>query len=407
MSVLSSPPFRKFFIRLPPESETSEILIGKKRGVELKGNSFYVFWLLCQLWEDGDFLFNASLPIVVDELNRLIQSEPEARNLMSPFIAKEVRDLSIIWQCVNQLELYLPWARRFEAQLVERDEILKKAYAECTAPWAHVMTAIKEVAAKPGVVNLGEPSTGKFTYPIKKGRNRENVEVLRRSEAHLDAFWALFDELVIERAGEVSGEPLTCFLSRSRILKRTSEWVEPEKLPSQKSEQNGVSDEAEPYLSHQSASLINTSLSEKALDLPLPKTKVKTRGVSALEENGSVDEAIAEPSLPDQPSFAVDTSAFKVFSTIFHQPARSAPVELHWTDFLYAMTSIGFSATKVDGSVWQFQPISQPISLEVERSITFHQPHSSKIPSRVARRIGGRLSRVYGWCGETFLLAEK
>ncbi|KAJ5728298.1 hypothetical protein N7493_004628 [Penicillium malachiteum] len=263
ISVLSSPPFRKFFIRLPSESETSEVIIAKKNGVELKGNSHLLFWLLRQLWEDGGFLFKASLPIVVDELNRLIQSEPEARDLMSPFITKEVRDISIISQCLNQLELYQPWARRFEGQLVEREEILKNLYAECTAPWAQVIIAIKEEAAKTKVVNLGEPSMGKFTHPIKKTRNRENVEVLCRSEAHLDAFWALFDELVTKRAGEVSGAALTRFTSKSCILKRTSEWVEPKKVPSQKSEQNGASDDAEPYFPHKSVSPINTGLSEK------------------------------------------------------------------------------------------------------------------------------------------------
>ena len=106
-----------------------------------------------------------------------------------------------------------------------------------------------------------------------------------------------------------------------------------------------------------------------------------------------------------RPTFMVDSRALKVFRTLFfHSAVTSTPGEVSWNDFLHAMTSVGFSAEKLYGSVWHFQPSK----LDVERSIQFHEPHPvSKIPFTVARRIGRRLSRAYGWFGAMFALKEK
>jgi hypothetical protein len=68
------------------------------------------------------------------------------------------------------------------------------------------------------------------------------------------------------------------------------------------------------------------------------------------------------------------------------------------------MASTGFRIEKLYGSVWQFSPTS----LDVERSIHFHEPHpKGKIPFEVARRHGRRLTRAYGWHGGMFVLKEK
>lgn len=68
------------------------------------------------------------------------------------------------------------------------------------------------------------------------------------------------------------------------------------------------------------------------------------------------------------------------------------------------MTSTGFATEKLYGSVWQFCPTT----LDVNRSIQFHQPHPhGKMAYRIARRYGRRLNRAYGWVGSTFTLKEK
>ena len=68
------------------------------------------------------------------------------------------------------------------------------------------------------------------------------------------------------------------------------------------------------------------------------------------------------------------------------------------------MHSAGFSVEKMHGSAWQFTPTK----LDVERSISFHEPHpGDKLAVRVARRYGRRLNRAYGWDAASFMLAAK
>ncbi|KAL6790176.1 hypothetical protein GGI42DRAFT_337225 [Trichoderma sp. SZMC 28013] len=65
------------------------------------------------------------------------------------------------------------------------------------------------------------------------------------------------------------------------------------------------------------------------------------------------------------------------------------------------MTSVGFSAQKLYGSVWQFSSREN----DAQRSIQFHEPHPrGKIPFMTARRHGRRLTRAYGWGGNMFIL---
>jgi len=109
------------------------------------------------------------------------------------------------------------------------------------------------------------------------------------------------------------------------------------------------------------------------------------------------------------PKFEVDARALKVFKTIFFTPSISAtPGEIKWPDFLHAMTSVGFAPEKLYGCVWHFSPTHA----HAKRSINVHGPHkdgkaADKLPYRVARSIGRRLNRAYGWDGSRFALAEK
>ncbi|KAI9931438.1 hypothetical protein MW887_010013 [Aspergillus wentii] len=130
------------------------------------------------------------------------------------------------------------------------------------------------------------------------------------------------------------------------------------------------------------------------------KTKVKTRGIPDQAEL-QVETTYETTKAPDlQPTFTVDKRAYKVFSTIFYQSSRiSKPGEVPWSEFLHAMSITGFAVEKLYGSVWQFTPSTS----DVERSIQFHEPHpGSKMPYRMAKRYGRRLSRAYGWNADLF-----
>ena len=162
-----------------------------------------------------------------------------------------------------------------------------------------------------------------------------------------------------------------------------------------------------------------------------PKQKIKTRGLA-----GSTQDDFAE--LDQQPignedvqrTFTVDQRAQKVFKNLFFTPnltvtpgesnyyatiprvqnvqnvtrriltSKYSIGEIPWIDFLHAMASTGFFPEKLYGSVWQFTPTR----LDVERSINFHEPHPhSKTPNKIARCMGRRMDRAYGWQSGMFV----
>ncbi|KAE8309788.1 hypothetical protein BDV41DRAFT_567103 [Aspergillus transmontanensis] len=323
---VASPPLRKFFARVPPpDPYTTKISVTSKPGAKMNKVETQLIWLLRNLWEDGYELFLLGMPLAVDELGRLLQSEKQVQELVSSYITEVIGDLSIFSQC--------------------------------------------------------KPTEGKFTYPIEKRRTKENVTALRRAESCLDAFWAAIDQIMVNKAGDLSGTAARNLLSQPRILQRTREWIEPEKAQRASQDKAGGVDL---YTLYQPVSSVYSGLSARALDIPQPKTKVKTRGTS---HPVGKPEALPQPDPVDrQPTFSVDARALKVFRAVFFNPATTS-------------TPVGFTAMKLYGSVWQFRPTR----LDVERNILFHEPHpQGKLPFKTARRYGRRLSRAYGWFGEMF-----
>lgn len=400
----ASPPLRKFFAREPPpDPYTTKIMTTTKPGFSMNKIEGQLMWLFRTLWEDGRELSFITMPVVMDELERLLQTETQARGLLSSHISAIIGDISIISQCLNQLSLYQPWARSMDSQFFDREDQFKKEFATRTKPWGQMLSALSETGTSGKTVNLGEPSGGKFNYPIGKRRTKENVEALRRAESHLDAFWQAVDRVVFAKAGDLQDTAVRNLLSQPRILQRTREWVEPEK-PSPAAPTQKKAGDVDLY-AYQPISAIYSGLSAKELDVAQPKTKVKTRGTPRPAPTPEA-EALVQPNPADpQPTFSVDARAFKVFRTVFFNPAlTSTPGEVPWNDFLHAMASVGFTVMKLYGSVWQFQPTR----LDVERNIQFHEPHPrGKLPFTTARQYGRRLNRAYGWFGGMFVLDEK
>lgn len=181
-AAVASPPLRKFFIREPPaDYQSPKIRVISRPGFKMDNVEEQLVWLLRTLWEDGTDLFLASTPLVIDEIERLIQSEPRAGQLLSSRITAIIGDLSIISQCLNQLGLYHPWARSFESETADRNETLQKEYAQRTQSWGKILAALHEKSISSRAITLGQPTGSKFVYPVDKRRTRENVEALREA----------------------------------------------------------------------------------------------------------------------------------------------------------------------------------------------------------------------------------
>ncbi|ATY61278.1 hypothetical protein A9K55_005689 [Cordyceps militaris] len=401
MAGLSSPPMHKFFVRNPPADPNSTMIeVTSKIGVKYNKVEEQLIWLLRSLWEDNYNLFLIRLPNVMDELERLLQSSPEADALISAHIIKIIGDLSIIAQCSQQLELYQPWAQTYTSASLDHVEEFKADHEKWGKPWTRLSPAIRELnIASAG--RLAEPSGGKFSYPVGKRPTKENVDALRRAEANLDAVWQSLDEQLRSKAPELGGTAVYRFLAKPRMLRRTAEWVEPiESTTDKKVAQPEIATLNQPF-----SNLFVDHSEDRHQELKTqPKAKAKTKGVSAAQPSATPDVPKADEA-DAQPTFYVDARTLKVFRTIFFNPAvSSTPGSVVWNDFLHAMVATGFRAEKLYGSVWQFSPTR----LDVERSIHFHEPHpKGKIPFEVARRHGRRLTRAYGWFGGMFVLKDQ
>lgn len=343
----------------------------------------------------------------------MIDSYREVQNLLSPMVAEQIANLSIAAECLRQLDLYQPWAAMFEAQAEEHEDAIYDELLESRKSWEVLLNATK--GHESSLAKLGSPLDNRFCYPVDKRRTRENTEAMRQAEQNLDAFWHKVDERLHNRSGGLRGTVIRQLMLEPRSLHRTPAWAESEPPP----KAGGKSKPIE-----QPNDLVKP-LSEVYFDLErrtertkdheiaprLPKTKPKTRG-EATATPSSLEPAAADPTtdIQPQPKFQVDAQSLKVFRILFHTPSSSStPGEIKWTDFLHAMSSVGFRPEKMYGSVWQFTPTDE-FKGDVEMSIQIHEPHGNmggKIPFWIARRHGRRLGRNFGWEGGMFELKER
>lgn len=334
----------------------------------------------------------------------MIDSAPQAKEMISSYVASILRDLAILSQCIRQLEIFLPWATTFKNKTSIREGSLKAEFAQSKLMVAENLGNVLFHAGTTLIGNLVSPTDGKFFYPVDKRRTRENVELMRTAESNLDKCWRKVDELLDPNVADMAGTAVQTLLTQSRILQRTPAWVEPTK--------NETGSQVAPL--YMPLSELYRDLERRTEDTRPPKgspaatkTKAKTRGVAdPARMPAAADTTVQPATVTSQLHFAVDERAHRVFKKLFFEPPRTATPggEVAWLDSRHAMMSVGFSSRKLYGSVWQFEPTVSAF----ERSIQFHEPHpTGKIPYWKVRRQGRRLERAYGWHRGMFSVAEK
>lgn len=406
----ASPPMRQFMVRARPSSSKDGLWITPILGKKIDRVGGQLLLLLKTLWEFGKPMKTFRWTLLTDELERLLDSEPRAKELISPYIASCIGELSMISQCRRQLELYQPWARAFPETMEARENQIHKDFDERSCAWQKISKAFHSEAMD-AIFREAIPMGGKFAYPIDKRRSKERVEILRRAESNLDDFWAQLDEAMSQKAGDIENTALYQLLTQPRALQRTSEWVE------ERPEQKCAPISGQPRQQDNRSATATMPFSALYVDRSShgphhPQGNVSPPQKSKLKTRKAASASIPEPNITKQPSadtdpqkvVEVDPRMYKVFRTLFFNPeAASMPAEIPWIDFLRAMTAMGFSVEKLYGSVWIFCPATNGL----EQSIQFHEPHPrSKLPFTTARRFGRRLNRAFGWTGSMFILKK-
>ncbi|KAF1842159.1 uncharacterized protein K460DRAFT_420100 [Cucurbitaria berberidis CBS 394.84] len=414
--VPASPPLRPFFIKTvaDPNSHLCRFVINKNRA-GTDGVTRRFITALSMIW-------NKTEPPVqgfdteLDELDRLVTSEPSARALITPLVWADFSQLSTSSECIHQIRSYQPWATRMERDMqlptlegtskVElKYENIIEDYMAFTDKWSTIVRQKRFEGAD--LASVGDPGDGRFTYPIIGERNRTNTELLCKAENHLDVFWQSVDAYCKKMVGARFPDLLDRDITHGRTLRRTPAWEDP--APAQKATEktflNTPKYDCQPcsLTNHEEASEEIGKFEKLSLST---EVKPKARGADLAQEANT-----SPPKSPDiAPSLAlhatkkVDKRSLKVFKALFYTPLSSdIPGELQWTDFLHAMTKLGFSVKKLRGSAWKLTPGD----FGVGGSIQFHEPHPGKrLSLECARRYGRRLEMRYGWTSEMFILAQ-
>lgn len=381
-----SPPLRKYYYRKRNHDPHDSVFYD----IQIKdvGMYNYFLWLLEHLTHEDQIEF-CGFSELLDELERTTRSSSQGpgnshHQPISSWVAACLSDLAVVSELERQLNCHQP---RVVPCCDRDDDELKQRWMPSF--WVEGILMEADLELK----NAGTPLS-KFNYPSAKARTATTVAQLQEAEKYLDIFWKQIDEYFMGRMEQSLHDSVG--IVNPRELERTPKWVEPAPLTTSK-ESPAVA------VSELFTTFTIDEQSSEPQDISPTKAKVKTRGIaipSELEVHESSDIPLA-PTPP--PTIPVSKRAYKIFSSLFHDPTQDIPPgEIPWTDFLHALSSAGFSIEKQHGSAWLFSPPDSS-----QRPIIFHEPHpSSKIPIQIFRRYGRRLRLAYDWNADTFSIAR-
>ncbi|KIW80854.1 hypothetical protein Z517_03877 [Fonsecaea pedrosoi CBS 271.37] len=357
--------------------------------------------LFAMLW-DADKVFLAQLPNLVDELQRCVDRDPGQKGRMSSYVAGYLSDLSLIGQIIGQVKTCFPWAAGLDMDM--SPEKRGPSFAKASEDAATVYQFFREDIT-PNLARIVVPFSKHLKYPIEKANSVTNVNACRQAEAQLDRLWEVVDAHFRKHTDKTLHEIFLSHDMKAREIHRTPEWTPPPRVsqPNDKGKENEALGD--------SFSRLNVE-PDKPSSFKGPEVfrapKIKTRDPCPLPDSSNATRALPNVLTPPFPVFTLPRRAYKVFAFLFPTSSNPSPGGGHaWTDFLHAMTSIGFAAEKLYGSVWQFTPLD---GLDWEntntRGIHIHEPHPTpKMGLGSARRVGRRLERRYGLSAERFALA--
>lgn len=297
-------------------------------------------------------------------------------------------DPALTRQLARQLKMYLslpfkPLSSRAEHYVLDaRFQMLRQT------------SRMMNVAEQMDEMRIGDennPKNNRFEYPADQRRTKNTVDRMRHAEIKLDMFWEKVDKKVLTRAKKPWRRSMVIQVHNScvttgvvRMLQQTKPLSDAPKQP--KATKLSVVDQRfELQLRTQQLSTTRRSQPQSP--------RAKRRPVVSQSMHSSRRKYRSLRPLVSKQVFVVYKKMYKVFNTLFYSPDSSdRPGEIVWQDFLAAMAVTRSVFEKRYGSVWPFTSIK----LHVERAINFHEAHpEEKIPHRMARRHGGRLSRAH------------
>ncbi|KAF3050908.1 hypothetical protein E8E11_003292 [Didymella keratinophila] len=268
---------RKFDIRVcePPQQNAS-----LRRVLELKGAI-----------RDSGCRDCFTMHVLMNEFERLMQSDPRARALVSAHIAKSLSRLSIYAECLHQLHLFQPWAHQIESDIEDRKAFFAARYDQIFKHWGYINVYYQKFEEKKLNV-LCSPCNSKFAYPAHEHPTRAKVEQMRSAESALDNFWEAANGHWM-RLIHTTPVALVKHIMGERNLVRTQPWAP---LAAAKTTKRGKKSRVEPQEkeafsehAHDVTKQVTGGFTKTTMSI---RSKTKTKGVANDED---ADEALPMP----------------------------------------------------------------------------------------------------------------
>lgn len=388
---IKSPPMQKVVTYLPGGSADDKApRYEMKKGAtpsEHMTRIFRIFEAFLAELKSASPLPCLGLDTVFCDFQMLLKGDARIKELLTPAAEDFVSNVAGYIECYHQLELAHVGVQPMSQSMGEHViKLLDGLLKDIMKP----VKDISEMVIPRPLLELAKPENGRFSYPKSTQPSRGIVLARRAAEANLDAFWEKYMPLVREKA-RISHHTEEVF---KRELRRTAEWEPATDIrePRVRADDDLAQATRGLQLREEVSQFATTEVAQTKT-----KTKTKTRGISNPPEELVTQEPSKDNGMNarETPKIKVDRRTARVLEALFFvESTPHKPGETDWSEFLYAMTKIGFAIRKGDGSAWKFTP--RKIG-DFKIPIDLHAPHgaNTKISRGVARAIGRRLSYNY------------
>ena len=277
--------------------------------------------------ESKSFLMGTSK--IADEMERLMDSEPSQRKLISATVAKRLSEVAAIGEIQSYLDQHQP------------SIVMPKDVEACVGKVQQRVQVVEEIKGIFTNLNLAHHTTDdpQVDYPIGRASTADNTEKMRLAEGRLDGFWRNVDLHCELSCGKTLNGLMGARIGNRQLL-RTPLWQPTAPTPNK---------EAFPRrLSNQGAI---PQYGESLSPVPgIPKIKPKTRGSA----NPPPDRT--PPFIPETPESStaaqeqvlkLPARAYQTMCALFPSTRQErTPGKVLWDDFLHAFHKMDFEIWK-------------------------------------------------------------
>lgn len=128
----------------------------------------------------------------LDELERLVQMQPAAKALLTPFVAQAMGKVCVLQEAFRHLHANQPWYRVLR-YTDEDDPTPDKLFGR--EDFDQFSSTLEVTMMTTGLYKMAIPDSGKFTFPVEAHWCDHTIYTVKAAELNFDMFWNSFDRV--------------------------------------------------------------------------------------------------------------------------------------------------------------------------------------------------------------------